>query len=126
MTTFNTVSDSVRNEDGSINVRATVEKFESQVSQYAINHELEVSNVGAAVDEVFDAYSSARVNVPFVIGQALNKLGYTPATHLMLTSAIKTYIHEHTGKTREEGKKFTVKLGKGGGMQAWKNVVDKK
>ena len=126
MTTFNMVSDSIRNEDGSINVGATVEKFESQVQQYAISRELENSNVGAAVDEVFDSYSSARVNVPFVVGQVLNKLGYTPATHLMLTNAIKTYIHKNTGKTREDGKKFTVKLGKGGGMQAWKNIEDKK
>jgi hypothetical protein len=126
MTTFNMVSDCVRNDDGSINMQATSDKFSTMLQQYVVKREMEVANVSAAVDAVFDEYASARVNVPFVVGQALNKLRCTPATHQILDESIRAYIHENTGKTRDEGKKFTVKLGKGGGMQMWKNVKDEK
>jgi hypothetical protein len=143
-----TASDLVRFSNGSIDTDSTMAAFEGALSKHVANVELETTAIADAVMAVFDRYPGARVNMPFLISQALQGLNVQPENSKSLTDRVHAYVQENSdqgpvyatdanGKVLGKGDErvvvreaeadgtrlFNVAKGKGGGISLNSDVV---
>jgi hypothetical protein len=103
----------VRSANGSIDHQGTLNKFAADLQKFEVERETETEKVAEAVHAVFDANLGTRINMPFLVGQALPLLGVTSATHKALTERVLAYVRENAdGKGQSL---FSIEKGKGGG-----------
>jgi len=99
--------------DGSIDIQATLDKFETDLETFAALQAADEEKVAEAVHTVFDQNKGARINMPYLVGQALPLLGVTSATHKSLTERVQAYVR---GNADGKGANlFSIEKGKGGG-----------
>jgi hypothetical protein len=103
----------VRGESGSVDVEATTLKFRGALEVYLATRETEDASIAAAVHEVFDTHRGANINMPALVGFAIQKLGVTPANHATLSEKVADYVRNNAG----DGGAFEIKKGKGGGTR---------
>lgn len=125
MTTLNLATFCERAEDGSIDVDATVLKFEGELLKYQVERETELATIGAAVHGVFDSHKGTTINMPAVVTMALQSLNVQPATYAALSERVATFVRDNASDKREDGRSFRIAKGKGGGVSRWCDVVDK-
>jgi hypothetical protein len=103
----------VRSTDGSIDTQATLDKFASDLDQFARVQAADQERVAEAVHAVFDSHKGTRINMPYLVSQALPLLQVTPATHKALSERVLAYVRENAdGKGANL---FSIEKGKGGG-----------
>jgi hypothetical protein len=100
----------VRFTDGTINVEATLEGLESQLSALAASEEDSAERIGEAVNAVFDAYKGQVLTMPALVNAALGHLDFTPDTFATESAAVAEYVRQ-----RKDGE-FKIAKGKGGGV----------
>jgi len=104
----------VRGTDGTPDTSATLNKFSADLDNYIASRETEQEVIAAAVNVVFDAHKGVRMNVPFVISQALTALNVSAHPHMFntLTQRVHAYISDNS---KGDNSLFQIAKGKGGG-----------
>lgn len=146
-----TSSDLVRLSDGSVDLDASLAKFEGTLSNHIASVELETVEIANAVSAAFDKFPGARLGMTYVINQALQILNVQPENHKTLEGRVHVYIQENadqdavyatdpkTGKVIGKGdervmvtepeadrtRMFGIGKGKGGGVVRWSDVPEK-
>ena len=108
----------VRDEAGQIDLEETCGQFASDLIKFQAERETETSVVAEAVNAVFSAHPGAKMNMPYVTGEALKLLNVQPETFKLLTERVQVYIRDNNGD-RPSGKLFHIGKGKGGGVCRW-------
>lgn len=98
----------VRNNNGSINQEATLERFATDLLKYEAERETENTTIGVAIHALFDAHLGKRLASPFVVGEALKSLNAQPDTYKLLTEKVMEYLRTNPD--------FSISKGKGGGV----------
>jgi len=100
--------------NGQIDSEATLRKFEADLATYIVEQSADLEAVSDAVSAVFDSHKGTRINMPFLVSQALPLLNVTPATHKSLTERVQGYVRANAdGKGADL---FSIEKGKGGGV----------
>jgi uncharacterized cupredoxin-like copper-binding protein len=81
----------VTDSEDRIDVDATLALAQEQLVNYKTNIETEDFTVKEAVDYVFDNNRGVRMNMEFIVGQALNHLNVQSGNY----QTLKTKIHDH-------------------------------
>lgn len=114
----------VCNPDGTVDKDASLISCQDQLDAFLAQEEARGANVSDAVNAVFDKRRGARMNVPYVVGQALYILGAGPDDHGILAKSIHEYITANSqgekdktaGTYARPDSLFVVNKGKGGGV----------
>lgn len=113
----------VRGSDGSVDLEATVTKFQGDLVQFVAERETEQAVIAEAVNAIFDAHPGAAINMPALQTFALQRLNAQPENYTILADRVADYVRENAqGETREDGSHerpgslFVIKKGKGGGV----------
>ena len=110
----------VRANDGSIDLDATVSKFEGDVSTYVALQAADQEKVAEAVATVFDTNMGTNINMPFLVSQALPLLGVSASTHKSLSERVLAYV-----RSNADGKGsnlFSIVKGIHGGVKRLSDV----
>lgn len=110
-----------------IDVSASIAAAEGAIRRRKAELETEETNILAALNAVFDAGKGTRVNMPYVINQALQLLGVaeTPGAYKTMYDRVHAFIQSNSqGKVDKLTKiverpdsLFVVGKGKNGGLQ---------
>jgi hypothetical protein len=106
----------VFNSDGSVDVDASVFKYEEALRTWAHEREVKLTAVQAAVDAILTASNGARVAFEKLVNLSLVKLQPTMAAYDAEKARIESFIRMNTS-TENEAKRYTAQKGKGGGYQ---------
>lgn len=103
----------VKHTDGSIDTAGTLAKFSSDLDTFVSLQAADTEAVAQAVSDTFDANKGVRINMPYLVNQALPLLGVTSATHKSLTERVQAYVRSNAdGKGADL---FSIEKGKNGG-----------
>lgn len=105
---MNITSFIVRAADGSIDHEASVSQFAGALLKYEAERETEMATVAGAVNALFDQYKGARLNTPFLVGEALRRLNAQPENYKTLSERVTEFVRTSP--------QFTIGKGKGGGV----------
>jgi hypothetical protein len=107
-------------ENGVVDVDATVEKFNRDLTAYVAARETEASTIGQHVDAVFEQYKGQHVKMPTLVTFVLNKLNVQSENYSTLKERVEFYVRSNSAAKRDEavslGRKFVIEKGKGGGV----------
>lgn len=104
-------SDSVvRNEDGSIDVSGSVNKFATEIAALAAS-EPSSESISAAVNAVCDKHEGKRIPMQALVSLATTELGTEPAT----LNAVQKQVHAWIRAAAKAGS-FEIVKGVGGGV----------
>ena len=113
----------VRFTDGSLDLEGTHSKFEDDLLRFSAERDTENAAMAAHIHAIFDQYKGARLNVPYLTGETLRRMGAQPANWKILSDKIVAFIQDNAqGKTHEDGSvdrpgsTFVISRGKGGGV----------
>lgn len=134
--TLFTTDDLVRYDNGSVNMDGTADVFSDRIANYIAEVELEGAQIASAVHMVFDRYRGSKMNVPFIIRQALTHLNETPENSKTLSDRVHVYIQENSDRSEKKDKDgnviqvaepkrtraFNIGKGKGSSVQRWSDV----
>ncbi len=112
--------------DGTVDVQGSLANAESAILSYKAERETEEETIRQKLDEVFDTRPGVKMNMPFVVNQALTLMGISqvPASYKRMADRVHDYIVSNSqGKTDKETKSverpdsyFVIGKGKGGGV----------
>ena len=103
-TTFNFLTDSVRNNDGNVDVSATLDKVRNQLMVHVAERETEQQTISDALNTVFDRHPGARLNMPCLVNAALTILNTQPENYNVLRDRVHKFVQENASMKREDGK----------------------
>ena len=98
----------VRNDDGTINVPATLFEIEDQLLALAVKETESLGAISAAVHAVFDQHVGANLPMPHICSTACGLMGIGPSEFVETQKAVGLWI-----RTNNE---FKVSKGKSGGV----------
>lgn len=111
---------------GNVDVKGSLDNAETAILTYKAERETEEETIRQKLDEVFDTRPGVKMNMPFVINQALTLMGVSqaPASYKTLYDRVHDFIVSNSqGKTDKETKTverpdsyFVIGKGKGGGV----------
>lgn len=123
----------INDDNGQVDVQATMAAAEDQITTYKANRELEQDSILNALNAVFEAHPGVNMNMPFVITEALRTLNVaaSPANYQTLHDAVHEYIQANSqGKTDKLTKLverpesyFVIGKGKGNGLRRRADMV---
>jgi len=109
----------LRTDSGEMDIDGTCEQFRSDLLNYQVERETEAATIGAAVNDVFDTHSGARINMPALQSLALQRLNVQPENFKALQTRVAEYVRENASPERSDGRLFKIGKGKGGGVSRW-------
>lgn len=111
---INLATYAVRDASGVVDTNATVTKFSSDLDNFIAARETEQETIAAAVNGVFDSHKGVRMNVPFVISQALVALNV--AAHPYMYNTLSQRVHAFiSDNSKGDNSLFVIAKGKNGG-----------
>jgi hypothetical protein len=93
---------------GSVDVDATMTKFEGDLVKFCAERELEGSQIGDAVHSVFDSHVGQHIAMPALVSLTLTKLGAQPANWALMTERVQEFVRSDSS--------LYIGRGKGGGV----------
>lgn len=99
--------------DGSIDTEASVEAFRDELDKVIVENGAMNEAIALAVEAVFDTLNGARANMPYVVNEALRRIGTTPANYNLLTEKVGEFVRANA--TGDEAV-YHIGKGKGGGV----------
>jgi hypothetical protein len=108
--------------NGSVDMTATVEKFQAQLETYVSSQVGVNETMDQAVKDLFEAHPRT-LSMPFVINAILASLEMTPENCKELTKRAQDFIRQNSSKVRD-GSLLRVEVGRGGGVSLWSNVPE--
>lgn len=122
----------VINNNGTINVQATLNKFSEDLQMYDHKYEAQMESIGNAVNDIFDQYIGARLNTAFIQGEVVRRMNIAPQNYNNICDKVQEYLHIHSqGKTDENGNVerpnsyYLINKGKGGGVARRHDIKSK-
>lgn len=122
----------VRSASGSVNMEATLDKFEQAVSQFIADRETEETQIANAIEEVLSANVGTRTNLDFVTGTVARSLNATALNYGDLKAKAADYIRQNacgekdgkpvdskTGEELSEPRRYFLGKGRDGGVSRW-------
>lgn len=116
----------VHGNDGKVDVQSTLAEAETTILAYTATRETEEETIKSVLDQVFESRPGVKMNMPYVINQALALMGIAeqPTNYKVLSTRVHDYISANSqGKTDKETKLverpdsyFVIGKGKGGGV----------
>jgi hypothetical protein len=116
----------IAGDDNLVDVQATLAQAETDILAYKAARETEDDTIRQVLDGVFDSRPGVKMNMPFVIGQALNAMGIAeqPTNYKTLYERVHAHIVDNSQGKTDKGTKlverpesyFVVGKGKGGGV----------
>lgn len=97
---------------GLVDVAASTAKFEGALATYIAERETEATQIGAAVNAVFDEHLGKTLTMPVVQALATQQLNAQPENWKVLSERIATYVRENA----TPGGSLKISKGKGGGV----------
>ena len=114
----------VTDESGQIDQAATTLAFTKLLAIKAAELETEQESIAAAVNELFDEYHGASINMPAVASMTSQKLNVLPENFKVISERVLNYVRANSqGKTLEDGtverpdSLFVIGKGKNGGCK---------
>lgn len=108
----------VRNDDGTINVQATLFEVEDQLLELASKETESLGAISEAVHSVFDQHVGQTLPMPHICSAACGLMGIGPSEFVETQKAVGLWV-----RTNNE---FKVSKGKGGGVVRLRDVPEKK
>jgi len=108
----------VRNDDGTINVQASLFEIEDQLVALASKEEESLEAISNAVHSVFDDHLGATLAMPAVCSFASALMGVEPKDFVETQKAVGLWIRTSN--------QFKIAKGKGGGVVRLRDVPEKK
>jgi len=99
--------------DGSIDTEASVDAFRAELDKVIVENGAMNDAIALAVEAVFDTLKGARANMPYVVNEALRRIGTTPANYNLLTEKVGEFVRANA--TGDEPV-YHIGKGKGGGV----------
>lgn len=96
--------------NGSVDVAASTAKFQAQLASYITERETETSQIGEAVNAVFDAHKGKTLTMPTLQALATQQLNAQPENFKALSERVAAYVRENNGGS------LRITKGKGGGV----------
>jgi len=93
---------------GNIDIQATLDRFESDLSKFAEARETEVGVISNAVHAVLNGHKGKRVPMPFLASEVLRTLNVQPENYKTLTEKVLDYVRAND--------EFSIGKGKNGGV----------
>ena len=110
----------VRNEKGQVDQKMTLDKFTTDLSRYCAAAETEHVVLAEKVNETFDKFKGAKLNMPALVSLTLQALSVTPENYKIMTEKVQDFVRANAG---ERGKApFNIAKGKGGGVSRWADM----
>ena len=117
-TTINYAEFVVTDEDGGIDLNATIQNFANGLVAWNETRTNAQEQVGVVIGAIFEENAGKVLPMPYVHSQAVSKLGAEASTHGFYTEAVKLYLKANTWDGKKgERKLLLVKKGMGGGVQ---------
>lgn len=113
----------VHKADGSVDIPASVAKFEMDLEVFIAQNAADEEMVAACVNAVFDQYKGASIQVPAVCTFALREMNANPANFKVLQERISDYLDTHNQGDTKDGVQefpnslFVIGRGRGGGVK---------
>jgi hypothetical protein len=125
-TTFNFISDSVRNSDGNIDVNLTLDKIRKILVLHIASRELERQTIAEAVDLVFTKNPNVRMNIPALVSETLKNLHVQIENFPILKQRVESFIKENSSPNREDNLPLGTAKGKSkaGSIFRWKDISE--
>jgi len=111
----------VRDVKGAVDQKQTLEKFSKDLSQYCAASETETVVLAEKVNETFDKYKGAKLNMPALVSLTLQALGVTPENYKIMTEKVQDFVRANAGERGTAP--FNIAKGKGGGVSRWIDIV---
>lgn len=99
--------------DGSIDTEASGREFFAQLDKLIVEEGKMSEDIAIAVEAVFDTLNGARANMPYVVNEALRRIGTTPANYNLLTEKVGEFVRANA---QGEDAVYHIGKGKGGGV----------
>jgi len=96
--------------DGGIDIDASVAKYRAAALKYLTKQEQLDTLVMTALNELFDTFRGANLNLEFIKSQVFNKIGSThpelndPTLFASLADRVETILNENTNRPAREAK----------------------
>lgn len=100
----------IRAENGSVDVEASLDHFETCLRDHIATAEQEGADIGVAVNAVFDQHRGVCINMPALTSMTLSLLGVTPSTYVEMGEKVGDFVRSHKDV-------FSITKGKGGGCR---------
>jgi translation initiation factor 2B subunit (eIF-2B alpha/beta/delta family) len=108
--------------NGSVDVEATVEKFQEQLEAYVTANVNVDDKIYTAVNRLFDRHPKT-LSMSFVINAILSALDMNPENCKKLTKKAQEFIRMNSSKDRDAAM-LKVVVGRGGGVARWADVPE--
>lgn len=99
--------------NGSIDERATVAKFTSDLATFAAREAEENGTISEAVHALFDKYPGARLSTDYIKGEVLRGLNVQPENFKALSTKIVGFLK---AQCSGDDSVFVTGVGRGGGV----------
>lgn len=109
----------VRTADGSVDEDASLEACRTAVREYVERTDTLNRELSVAVHAVFDANVGVRMNMPFIVSEAMRLITYNPNDYARVNAAVGDFIRANAGAERESGALFHIGKGKGARTFRW-------
>jgi hypothetical protein len=97
---------------GAIDQDASRAAFNTALSKYIAEREVEQTQIAQATSETFDQYKGASINMPALASMVAQKLNAQPANFKVLSERVLQYVRDNA---QGEDSLFVIGKGKGGG-----------
>lgn len=118
--------------DDVIDEEASLTAFETALSAFKQERELEASTIASSVEAVFDLNPGASVNMPYLVNTVLRSLNVQPANYQAMEKKVHAFISSNSDRLANKAKgieaepertrPYGIKKGAGGGVVRWSDV----
>lgn len=84
--------------DGTADVAQSQAKYAEALTAWKQTNELPQEKIEGAVEAVFDQFPGQRLAMPFLVANAVSRLGAAPGQHASLTKAVHGYLTAQSAK----------------------------
>lgn len=98
--------------NGSVDVEASEEAFQTAMSNYIAQHEVETAAIADAVNAVFDEHLGKSINMPTLSALTTVRLNAQPSNFSALSELVLGYVRANS---QGDDSLFVIRKGKNGG-----------
>jgi hypothetical protein len=109
--------------EGKIDTEATMDLCRAELTKLSAEHEANDWNIFVTVEAIFDAHPGVRMNMDFIINEALRRINVQPDNYKVWQNRVHKFLQANCqGDKKEDGtherptSKYVMVRGKGGGV----------
>lgn len=112
-----------RGADGSVDVAGSIAAFETALTKFIAENEVESKTIAEAVLAVFEQFKGTNILVPAVVGMALQRLNVQPGNFTAMEKKVHQYVSSNSQGDTKDGVQenpeslFVIGRGRNGGAR---------